>query len=146
MLYTLDPASPEGPDGLSAGAGFDYSFADGRLYLLAEYLFNGSASSTALGPENSAGFSGEHFLYWMIRYSFNDYTSLSLAEIFCFTDLSFSPVLRLDYELSQGLVLNLSARVPLDRTVFPGGGGKGELGPEDSKTRVFVSAGARLRF
>jgi hypothetical protein len=146
MLYTLNPASPDGPDGLSAGAGFDYSFLDGRLYLLAEYLFNGSASSTALSPENSAGFSGEHFLYWMIRYSFNDYTSLSLAEIFCFTDCSFSPILRLDYEIFQGLTLNLLARVPLDRTVFPGGGEQGELGPENSRTRVFVSAGARLRF
>jgi hypothetical protein len=146
MLYTLDPASPKGIDGLSAGAGFDYSFLDGRLYLLAEYLFNGAASSTALGPENSAGFSGEHFLYWMIRYGFNDYTSLSAAEIFCFTDCSFSPVLRLDYEIFQGLTLNLSARVPLDKTVFPGGGEKGELGPENSKTRIFISAGARLRF
>jgi hypothetical protein len=146
MLYTLDPASPEGPGGLSAGAGFDYSFLDGRLYLLAEYLFNGSASSTALSLENSAGFSGEHFLYWMLRYGFNDYVSLSLAEMFCFTDLSFSPVLRLDSEIFQGLVLSFSARVPLDQTVFPGGGEKGELGPENSKTRVFISAGVRLRF
>jgi hypothetical protein len=146
-LYTLDPASPDGLDGLSAGAGFDYSFLDGRFYLLAEYLFNGSASSTALGPENSAGFSGEHFLYWMIRYGFNDYTSLSLSEIFSFTDCSFSPFLRLDYEIFQGLTLNLSARIPLDRTVFPGGGDeKGEFGPENSKTRIFVTAGARLRF
>jgi hypothetical protein len=145
MLYTLNPASPQGPEGLSAGAGFDYSFFEGRFYFLAEYLFNGSASSTALGPENSAGFSGRHFLYWMIRYSFNDYASLSLAEIFCLADLSFTPILRLDYELFQGLTLNLSARVPLDKSVF-GGGGKGEMGPENSKTRVFASAGARLRF
>jgi hypothetical protein len=39
----------------------------------------------------------------------------------------------------------VSARVPLDRTVFPGGGEKGELGPENSKTRVFISAGAKFR-
>jgi hypothetical protein len=146
VLYTLDPASPEDFDGLSAGAGFDYSFFEGRFYLLAEYLFNGSASSTALGPENSAGFSGKHFLYWMIRYGFNDYLSLSLAEIFCVSDFSFASILRLEYEISQGLILNLSARAPLDRTVFSGGGEKGELGPENSKGRVFISAGARLRF
>jgi hypothetical protein len=146
MLYTLDPASPEGPDGLSAGAGFDYSFFGGRFYLLAEYLFNGAASSTALGPENSAGFSGKHFLYGMIRYGFNDYVSLSLTEIFRVTDLSFTSILRLDYEIFQGLTLNLSARVPLDKTVFSGGGERGELGPENSKGRVFISAGARLRF
>jgi hypothetical protein len=146
MLYTLDPASPEGPDGLSAGAGFDYSFFEGRFYLLAEYLFNGAASSTALGPENSAGFSGKHFLYGMIRYGFNDYASLSLAEIFCVSDLSFAPILRLEYEIFQGLTLNFSARAPLDKTVFSDGGEKGELGPENSKGRVFISAGARLRF
>jgi hypothetical protein len=145
VLYTLDPASPKGSDGLSAGTGFDYSFSGG-FYFLAEYLFNGSLSSTALGPENSAGFSGEHFLYWMIRYSFNDYTSLSFAEIICFTDFSFSPVLRLDYEIFQGLILSLSVRVPFDRTVFSGGGGKGELGPENSKTTLFVCLGVRFRF
>jgi hypothetical protein len=147
-LYALDPSTPiaKGIDGLSAGAGFDYSFYDGKFYVLAEYLFNGPSSSTALSPENLAGFTGERFLYWAIRYGFNDYTYLSLSEILSFSDLSFSPILTLDYDLFQGLTLTILGQAFLDRADFPGGGGKGELGPESKKTRLFISARARLRF
>jgi hypothetical protein len=145
-LYILDPASLNGIGGLSAGAGFDYSFFDGKFFVLAEYLYNGSSSSTAGSPENITGFSGEHFLSGTIRYSLNDYTALSLSEIFCFDDLSFSPILTLDHDLSQGLTLTLSAQAFLDQTDFPNGGEPGELGPETRKTRLFVSARARLRF
>jgi hypothetical protein len=146
LLYTLDPASAQGADGLSAGAGFDYSFYGGDFYVLAEYLFNGRASATARGPENAAGFSRRHYLHGMILWQWNDYTRISLACTAGLEDASFSPILTVEHELFQGFTLGLSGRVPLDRDVFARNGEYGELGPQLTGTRVRISALARLRF
>jgi len=159
-LYTLNPSSVNGGgfrgiDGLSAGAGFDYSFLDGDLYVLFEYLFNGSSSATAWNAGNNLmGWMNYHYLYGMALYRFNDFCSLSFATVFCFDDLSFSPIASLDYEVFQGLSLNLTARLALDQKTL-GGDRAGELGPIPpnpdgsagaSGARVIVNAGARLRF
>jgi hypothetical protein len=130
-LYTLDPVDIEGIEGLSAGGGFDYSFLDGKLYLLTEYLFNGPFSA------NLAGFSNIHYLYGSLAYRFNDYASLSLSDILCLDDPSHSPMLAAEYELFQGFTLSLSGRLPL---------GGGELGPEQSHSRFILNTKARLRF
>jgi hypothetical protein len=130
-LYTLDPACLEGIEGLSAGGGFDYSFFDGKLYFLTEYLFNGLAS------ENIAGFSNRHYLYGSLLYRFNDYASLSLSDISCLDDPSHSPILTAEYEIFQGFAISLSGRLPL---------GEGELGPRQSHSRFILNAKARLRF
>jgi hypothetical protein len=140
-LYTLNTDKAEGIEGLSVGAGFDYSFLGGDLYLLFEYLFNGSASVSALGF--GGGWANHHYLYGTALYRFNDYCNLSLSTLACFDDLSFSPFVTLNYELFQGFSLNLTARLCLDQKDF-GGDKAGELGPD--RTRVIVNAGARLRF
>ena len=144
-LYTLDPSNIRGIQGLSAGAGFDYSSLGGDLCLLFEYLFNGSSSVTALSFSNLTGWKNHHYLYGTALYRFNDYTSLALSTVFCFDDLSFSPFAILDYEVFQGFSLNLTARLPLDQETFANGRA-GELGPVQSGARVVVNAGARLRF
>jgi hypothetical protein len=140
-LYTLNPEKAEGIDGLSLGAGFDYSFLDGDLYVLAEYLFNGSSSVTALGF--GGNWSNNHYLYGTALYRFNDHTNLGFSTVFCFDDLSFSPFATLNYELFQGFSLSLTARLPMDQKTL-NGGKAGELGPVGAK--FIVNAGARLRF
>jgi len=151
-LYALNPEKAEGKDGLSLGAGFDYSFFGGDLYVLAEYLFNGSSSATALGF--GGNWSNNHYLYGTALYRFNDHCNLSLSTVFCFDDLSFSPFAILNYELFQGFSLNLTARLPMDQKTL-NGGKAGELGPlppgpDGSEVaagaKFIVNAGARLRF
>jgi hypothetical protein len=143
-LYTFNSADACGIDGLSLGAGFDYSFYDGKVYALAEYLFNGLFSATA-GTAENPGFVNRHYLYGSVLYRLNDYASLSLAGIFCFDDISFSPVLTAEYEVFQGFTLSLSGRVPLDRDAFDSSS-PGELGPVNSRARAVINAKARLRF
>jgi len=142
-LYTLNPENLKGIDGLSVGAGFDYSFLDGDLYVLAEYLFNGSSSATALGF--GGNWSNNHYLYGTALYRFNDHCNLGLSTVFCFDDLSFSPFATLNYELFQGLSFSLNCRVPLDKKTI-GDGEAGELGPGRTGAKFTADAGIRLRF
>jgi hypothetical protein len=147
-LYTLDPDNAQGIDGLSLGAGFDYNFLKGDLYVLMEYLYNGFYSSTA--PVFGGSWTNHHYLYGTILYHFNDYCNLSLSTVFCFDDLSFSPFVTLYYEVFQGFSLSLSARLPMDQKTM-NGGKAGELGPippysDGRGTRFIVNLGAKLRF
>jgi len=151
VLYTLNPEKAEGIDGLSLGAGFDYSLLDGDLYVMAEYLFNGSSSVTALGFGGS--WSNNHYLYGTALYRFNDHSNLNLSTVFCFDDLSFSPFATLNYEFFQGFSLSLTARLPMDQKAL-NDGKAGELGPVAPRpdgsegaagARFIVNAGLRLR-
>jgi len=142
-LYTLNLENVKGIDGLSLGAGFDYSFLGGDVYVLAEYLFNGSSSVTALGF--GGNWSNNHYLYGTALYRFNDHCNLGLSTVFCFDDLSFSPFATLNYEFFQGFSFTLNCRVPLDRKTF-GGGEAGELGPAKTGAKFVVDAGIKLRF
>jgi len=143
LLYTLNPAKPDGIEGFSASTGFDYSFLNGDLYVLFEYLFNGLSSATALGFGGT--WSNNHYLYGTALYKFNNFFDLSLSMAFCFDDLSFTPFATVNYELFQGFSLNCTARICLDQKDF-GGSKAGELGPESPGARVIIYAGARLRF
>jgi hypothetical protein len=148
MLYTCNPEAETGIEGLSASAGFDYSFPGGRFYLLAEYLYRGSAS--AAPAEDPADLSNGNCLYASLRYRISDYTSASAALIAGCDDASFTPVFSAEHELFQGLSLSLSARFPIDRSLFQDEGGRGEFGPvppgQDGGSRFRFDARARLRF
>ncbi|MDR2633538.1 MAG: hypothetical protein LBC51_07955 [Treponema sp.] len=146
VLYTYTPQEDLGFSGLSASAGVDYSFLDGHWYVLAEYLYNGSASSTSRESGNVSGFSGEQFLYGAIQYLVNDYTRITLACLSALSDASFAPLLSAEHELVQGFILSLSAQVPLDRDVFFNDGKQGELGPRNTQERFLFRFKARLRF
>ena len=126
-LYTYNHHAETALDGLSFSAGFDYSFFGGDLIVLAEYLYNGDSSSTALGHGGS--FSNEHYLYTGFTWRFNDYTNAGLALISGFDDVSFTPMLTINHEIFQGANLIFTALAPLDRDLFSGNGKRGELGP-----------------
>jgi hypothetical protein len=144
-LFTWDPDRDISVEGLSAGAGLDYSFLDGSCYVLLEYLFSGLESSTSKTAKPLMGFANRNYLYTIFRYSFNDYGSASLGCIASFDDISFTPTAGFEYELFQGMNLTLTVQVPLDRDSFSGGD-QGELGPAKSGTYVNVNTLLRLRF
>lgn len=148
-LYTYNHEAGSDIDGLAVSIGVDYSFYDGKWYVLAEYLFSGAASGTSR-QEALTGFSNRNYLYGMIRYSFTDYTNAALACLAGFDDISFAPILTLNHELFQGLTLSLSGQIPLDRDLFTGSGERGELGPvppEQTQGKyALITLKARLRF
>lgn len=120
LLYTYNPEAGTGLGGLSADAGFDYSFLDGDFYVLAEYLYSGSASSTARNAENAPGFSSRHNLCGTVLYHINDYTQINLTCLFGLEDVSVTPVITLDHDLIQGVTLTLSGQASLDKEEFNG--------------------------
>jgi hypothetical protein len=151
ILYTYNAEAKTNFDGLSFSAGCDYSFFDGKLIALAEYLYNGASSSTAFSEgKNIFGRKNENYLYTSLTYLFNDYTQLTAALISGFNDVSFTPLISLEHELFQGCSLNLSAQIPLDRDLFSGDGNRGELGPlppgQSRGTYSAFTARVRLRF
>jgi hypothetical protein len=142
-LYTLNQDKSEGIEGLSCSSGFDYNFFGGDLYILFEYLYSGYASVSALGY--GGAWINHHYLFGSALYRFNDYCSLSLAALTCLNDASFSPFVTLNYEVFQGLSLNLTGRFCLDSKDFSGDKA-GELGPDNTGARFMFDAGLRLRF
>jgi len=126
-LYTYNREEGTGIDGLSFSMGADYSFFDGDLIVLVEYLYNGDTSSTALRYGGS--FSNNHYLYTGFTWRFNDFTNMSVVLISGFDDISFTPVISLNHDLFQGAALSVSAQIPLDRDLFSADGRRGELGP-----------------
>ena len=143
LLYTLNPASFKGIDGLSASFGFDYSFLKGDLITIWEYLYNGKTSVTAMGY--GGGFSNNHYLYGSFLYQINDYARTGVSVIYCFDDPSFSGSFFADYEVFQGFSLSLNAALPLNG-FSKGSINKGELGPDSRGSRFSINLGAKLRF
>jgi len=131
-LYTYNHQAETRLDGLSFSAGADYSFLDGNLIILAEYLYNGENSSTAFDLEkNPLGLPSRHCLYAGLTFRFNDFTNLSAALIFSYDNISYTPVLTFNHELFQGASLVITAQAPFDNDSFYG---------------VFCAAKVRLRF
>jgi len=127
LLYTYNHETGDSLDGLSLSVGADYSFFDGNLIVIAEYLYNGNTSSTAIGY--GGDFANNHYLYTGLTYRFNDFSNISLALISGLDDISFTPIVSFNHELFQGATLTIIAQVPLDRDLFNGDGNRGELGP-----------------
>ena len=126
-LYTYNHEAETKFDGLSFSIGADYSFFDGNLIVLAEYLYNGETSSTAIRYGGS--FSNNHYLYTGLTWLFSDFTNISAALISGFNDISFTPVISLNHDLFQGAVLSVTVQIPIDRDLFYKDGRRGELGP-----------------
>jgi hypothetical protein len=143
-LYSYNHEQGAGIDGLSLSTGFDYSFFKGNLIVLAEYLYNGSSSSTS--RKGGGNFVNEHYLYTGFTWRFDDLTSAGLAIISGFSDVSFTPVVSFNRELFQGATLTFSAQIPLDRDLFSGDGNYGELGPFSLGRYFNSNVKLRLRF
>jgi hypothetical protein len=143
-LYSYNHEAGAGINGLSISGGFDYSFFNGNLIVLIEYLYNGSSSSTSRNAGGS--FANEHYLYTGFTWRFDDLTNAGFALISGFSDVSFIPIVSFNHELFQGATLILSAQIPLDRDLFSGDGNRGELGPLLSRRYFDGSVKLRLRF
>ena len=144
-LYILNTHDPAYIEGLSASAGLNYSFFGSDLYIMLEYLYNGSASSTAFDPEKRTGFRNHHYLSGIVRYQIGGYSGLTLNTVLCIDDLSLRPALAFDYEVFQGFSINATAYVSLDKKTFSGGDA-GELGPTQSGVTAGFNATAKFRF
>jgi len=153
-LYTYNHEAGTRLDGLSFSVGADYSFFDGNLMVIAEYLYNGKTSSTAFGHGGS--FFNNHYLSTGFLYRFNDFTNMNLALISGISRTpSFMPIISLNHELFQGATLTISAQVPIDRYLFTGNENhRGEFGPiphdnfqplENFRFGSYFSCTARVR-
>jgi len=112
-LYTYNRKTETKFDGLSFSGGADYSFFDGKLIFLAEYLYNGENSSTAFNPKtNLLGLPNTHYLYTSLTLRFTDYTNMSAAVIIGLDETSFAPILSLNHDIFQGVTLTVSAQRP----------------------------------
>ena len=146
FLYTLNPAAPADlPEGLAASFGADYTFFDGKLYVLAEYLYSGSESTGAQSAASPTGRSGNHYLYGAGTWKWSDFASFTLGCAANLEDLSATPLAAWEYQFAQGLTVSLKAYVPLDRESF-GGEGPGEYGPRASGSYAYGTAGLRVKF
>jgi hypothetical protein len=147
-LYIYDPHARTEEEGLAVSFGADYSFWDGKIYILAEYLYSGDSSSTS--PAN--GFTHNHYFYAQGMYRYSDYTSFSLGCMAGLEDASFMPTLGAEHELFQGFTLSLNCQIPLDGSYTQGN--PGEFGPvppgqapgAEMGSRFNSTLKARLRF
>ncbi len=140
-LYQSDAGKWNGLQGLRAGAGIDYSFLDGDLYAVCQYLYSGDGEL-----ELDDGLARHNYLYTALSYRIDDYTNASLACVAGLDDMSALPSLSIEHEPFQGLTLHLSSRVPLDKPVLGLGGDDGELGPGLTGMRGELMVKARVRF
>ncbi|MCL2440665.1 MAG: hypothetical protein FWD14_02905 [Treponema sp.] len=119
-LYTYNHEAETEISGLSVSAGFDYSFFDGKLITLAEYLYNGENSSLAYSTNNIFGFLNRHYIYTGLTWRFNDFTNLSAALITSFEEITYTPLIILNHDIFQGAVLTVSVQTPFDTNTFYG--------------------------
>ena len=148
-----------GYDGLQAALGVDYTFAGADLYLLGEYLFYGgghvdwacagldslytSPDWKTLAPaqrlvffdatKRPLPFARHDYLFLLARLTPRQDFVLGASALCGLDDLSALCTLFTEYEVIQGLTLELSLLVPLDRTSFglsaePGEWGSTSLG------------------
>jgi len=148
MLYTQNKEIAKFADGLSLSAGFDYSFSDGNLIFLAEYLYNGAASSTSVA--SGANFFNRNYLYTGLTYRFSNFTNAGLALISGFDDASFAGLLTFNRQISQAISLSVAANIPMDKNLFNGDGNFGELGPRPfgvaAGSHFYLETKLRMRF
>ncbi|MCL2210124.1 MAG: hypothetical protein FWC19_09200 [Treponema sp.] len=117
-LYTYNYAARTDIDGLSASAGADYSFLDGKMIVLAEYLYNGETSSTAIGC--GGNLASRHYLYAGFTWSINDFTNAGISFLAGFDDLLMTPIITFNHDLFQGAVLSITSQIPFDSDSFYG--------------------------
>ncbi|MDR1470743.1 MAG: hypothetical protein LBT00_15800 [Spirochaetaceae bacterium] len=136
-LYRYDPTGNFDHEGLALSAGADYTF--GKLYVLAEYLYNGRNSATHRTMDGL--FTARNMLGTTFLYAVSDLTNITLHGLWSVSDRSLLPSFVFSHDLMQGLTLTVSAQIPLDFADDT----PGELGPERLGQRFSLTAGLRLR-
>lgn len=152
---------------LSSALGCDYSFFDGKLFILVQYYY---ASAGILSAEDSVSefiATGEtaekeelpvlsfqssgmtslrrHYGFLTALYNHSDYARLQLSVLASPVDASFFSTLRHEFEPAQAVTLITTLAVPLDQTVF-GNSQQGSLGPDVTGLRVAASFSVEYRF
>jgi hypothetical protein len=136
-LYRYDPTLPFDHEGLAFSAGADYTL--GKLYVLAEYLYNGKNSASR---RNTGGlFAARAMLGTTFLYTVSDLTNITAQGLWSIDSQSLLPSLVFSHDLMQGFTLSLTAQFPLDLA----DDAPGELGPDALGQRFSLSAGLRLR-
>jgi hypothetical protein len=148
MLYVYNREIDNKEDGLSLSAGLDYSFFDANLILLAEYLYNGAASSTSIAGGGS--FANKNYLYTGATWRFSDFTNAGLALITGIDDVSFVPLVTFNHDLFQGVTWSTMIQIPVDRNLLLDDGNYGEFGPlpfgMDFGSYFYLETKIKLRF
>ena len=148
MLYVYNKEIEDRIDGLSFSAGFDYSLLGANLIILAEYLYNGAASSTSIAGGGS--FVNRNYLYTGLTWRFSDYTNAGLALIAGIDDVSFVPLVTFNHDLFQAVTLTVMAQIPVDRDLLFNDGNRGELGPlppgVSQGSNFYLETKVKLRF
>jgi hypothetical protein len=120
-LYTYNHEAGTKLDGLSLSVGADYSFFNGKLIVMAEYLYNGETSSTSFDSnKNILGMLDRHYFYSGYTWKFNDFTNMTIALISSVEKISFTPLITFNHELFQGASLMIMAQTLLNENVFSG--------------------------
>ncbi len=144
-----------GIDGLEIAFGADYSFIDGKLFTLVQYLYNGPGlldpdeglDALLTAPSSDIGvYNRKNYLLAQSLYQFSDFTRAGLSCLASLDDLSFSPALTAEHEPAQGLTLGLTARLYLDEKTLLGSGNRGELGSEYTGMYGLLTATAKMKF
>jgi len=140
-LYKLENEKWNGWQGFRASAGIDYSFLDGNLFAVCQYLYSGDGEL-----KMDDGLAKHNYLYAALSYRIGDYTNASLSCVAGLDDGSVSPTLSIEHEPFQGLTLVMYGRAPLDKPMLGLGGDDGELGPERTGLRGELGVKARIKF
>jgi hypothetical protein len=100
--YSLAPADGAGIEGLEAAIGVDYSLLDGKLYALAQYLYNGPGmldpdedltrlDAAILAGDATGVYNRRNYAFVQAMYSIDDYTRAGLSCLAGIDDLSPPP-------------------------------------------------------
>lgn len=151
----------------TAALGCDYSFFDGKLFILLQYFY--TSAGLLSGDESVSDFlevhepmdneeisfkslqnSGttylrRHYGYLTALYNHSDYARLQVSVLASLLDTSFFSTVRHEFEPAQGVTLISMLAVPLDQTVFDKSS-KGALGPDVTGLQIAASFSVKYRF
>ena len=166
---TYDGRTFHGFEELEAAAGVDYTFGD--IYLLAEYSFYGpghvawgeSLDVLYLSPawkdyspldrfalldpsKKPLSFARHDYLFLLSRYSAAQDLSLGISCLAGLDDLSALLTAFADYEVMQGLTLQASVLLPVDRRLLDSSAEPGEWGSTALGFHQLWGLAAKVRF
>lgn len=152
---------------IAAAIGCDYSCFDGKLFILAQYLYTSAGllsaddsltvflNSGAITEEgapslqslqsNGSTYIRRHYGFFTVLYNHSDYARLQLSVLASPVDSSCFSTLRHEFEPAQAVTLITLLAVPLDQTTF-GKSTRGSLGPDLSRMYMAASFSVEYRF
>lgn len=152
---------------LAAALGCDYSFLDGKFFILLQYYYTSAGllslhdsvsdvlpSDGTIEKEeipllslHNSGMTSlrRHYGFLTAIYNHSDYARLQLSVLASPVDASCFSTIRHEFEPAQAVTLITVLAVPLDQTVF-GKSNKGSLGPDIAGLQMSASFSVEYRF